>query len=77
MGGAVQGAATAEEAAAGAEAPGGGGGANERPWLILKKRKLMVGTGNRGFASDGRSREMNSGPMKFLQVRRLRIFAPC
>ena len=31
----------------------------------------MVGTGNGGFAADGRSREMNSGPAKILQAAKI------
>ena len=32
---------------------------------IKKKGKLMVGTGNEGFAAYRRLREMNSGPANF------------
>ena len=58
---------------------GGGGGANERSWPInglncllngwIKKiGKLMVGTGNGGFATDGRPGEKNSGPANFRKL---------
>ena len=54
----------------------GGGGGNERFWSInglkclsngwfKKKGKLMAGTGNEGFAVDGRGREMNSATYEF------------
>ena len=32
---------------------------------IKKNGKLMVGPRNRGFVANGRSREMNSGPVIF------------
>ena len=62
---------------------GGGGGVGERSWpinglkclligWIKKKGKLMVGIGNGGFALDGRSREMNSGPANFRRLRKFR-----
>ena len=67
------------------ERGGGGGGVNERFWPInglkcllngwfKKKGKLMAGSGNEGFATDERGREMNSATCKFLQAAKFTKF---